>query len=47
MGSPVSVAVAKLVMEDVEDQALEALNIQLPFWMTLARWFREIECRIC
>ena len=32
MGSHVSVAVAKLVMEDVEDQALEVLNIQLPFW---------------
>ena len=31
MGSPVSVLVANLVMEDVEEQALTSLDIQLPF----------------
>ena len=32
VGSPVSVAVANLVKEDVENRALETFDIQLPFW---------------
>ena len=32
MGSPVSVSVANLVMEDIEERALTSFNIQLPFW---------------
>ena len=32
MGSPVSVSVANLVMEDIEEHALTSFNIQLPFW---------------
>ena len=32
MGSPVSVSVANIVMEDVEERALASYEIQLPFW---------------
>ena len=32
MGSPVSVMVANIVMEDVEERALTSYEIQLPFW---------------
>ena len=32
MGSPVSVSIANLVMEDVEERALASYDIQLPFW---------------
>ena len=32
MGSPVSVSVANIVMEDVEERALSSYEIQLPFW---------------
>ena len=32
MGSPVSVSVANLVMEDVGDRALESFDVRLPFW---------------
>ena len=32
MGSPVSVMVANIVMEDVEERALAFYEIQLPFW---------------
>ena len=31
-GSPVSVSIANLVMEDVEERALASYDIQLPFW---------------
>ena len=36
MGSPVSVSVANLVMEDVEERALSTFNLQLPFWKRYA-----------
>ena len=32
MSSPVSVSVANLVMEDVEERALYSYDVQLPFW---------------
>ena len=32
IGSPVSVSVANIVMEDVEERALASYQIQLPFW---------------
>ena len=32
MGSPVSVSVANIVLEDVEERALASYEIQLPFW---------------
>jgi len=42
MGSPVCVAVAILVMEDVEGRGLETLDIQLPFW----KWFVDDTCTV-
>ena len=47
MGSPVSVAVANLAMEDVENRALD---IHLPFWKRFVDdvlWYLGIECMTC
>ena len=32
IGSPVSVTVANLVMEDIEERALEAYHTEIPVW---------------
>ena len=32
MGSPVSLVVANLVMEDVEERAIASYDVHLPFW---------------
>jgi len=42
MGSPVCVAVANLVMEDVEGWALETFEVQLPVW----KWFVDDTCMV-
>ena len=50
MGSPVSVAVANLAMEDVENRALETFDIHLPFWKRFVDdvlWYLGIECVTC
>ena len=44
MGSPVSVAIANLVMEDVEERALASYDIQLPFWK---RYVDDIFTVVC
>ena len=36
MGSQVSVSVANLVMEDIEERALSTFSVSLPFWKRYA-----------
>ena len=40
MGSPVSVTIANLVMEDVEERALATIDIPLCFW----KWYVDDMC---